>query len=153
MALFTPTALHSEGPLKTTQSEINCQAAAIYHGWPEKWVIWKQDRELLGRLAVLCSLWAHWKELFAISCSEALHKNKERESSMTVPLEKFFCSHMMQLQELNRVWGMIMIPLCYQQSKPTARCRFCFNLSVTFKNYLCSASLLSQGWKDIHCLM
>lgn len=53
------------------------------------------------------SLWARWKAPFAIFCSaEAIHKSKGwGGASMTVPLEKFLCSHMMQLQEVKSSLG------------------------------------------------
>lgn len=144
MVLFPPAVLHSEGPLKKNQYKISCQAAAIYLGWPQKWVVWKQDRELKVRLAV---------HLFPVGSVEGAFcyflfcwSNTQKQGVGGLPWlclwRNSYAVTWCNCRKLNWVWGMIIIPLCHQQSKTTPRSGFCFNLSTTFKNAYINTGLL-----------
>jgi len=50
-ALHRPAVLHRAVSLKK-QRKISCDAAAIYHAWPQKRVVWKQGRKLMVSLAI-----------------------------------------------------------------------------------------------------
>lgn len=98
------------------------------------------------------SLWARWKVLLLFSVLLKLYTKTMVEGGILWLCLWRNSSAVMccNCRQLNRVWGIMMIPLCHQ---PTPRSAFCFNLSITFKNaYINSLLLLHYHWVEGHSL-
>lgn len=147
MVLFPPAVLHNEGPLEKKKKN-NIKSAVklllfILGDHKNEWS-WNRTESLRSGWPYIFSLWARWKTPFAIFCSaEAIHKSKGWGGLPWLCLwRNSYAVTWCNCRKLNWVWGMIIIPLCHQQSKTTPRSGFCFNLSTTFKNAYINTGLL-----------